>query len=252
MTPGDMSGKAVIITGAAGGVGREASRILGKAGARLALVDIDAVGLNKLSAELAALGVETRIIVKDIADPHNCKAIVADAAEAFGHLDALCNIAGISHVKHTVDVTIEDWQRVMDVNLNGPFFLMQAAIPHLLKVGGAVVNVVTVGAYMVPVYVADYAAAKAGLVQLTKSLAKEYIHSNIRFNLVAPGQMATVMMTENPVPETIDRSLLQRYIALRGSVNAVDVARAVAFLASDAAAGYHGSTITIDNGQVLA
>ena len=134
------------------------------------------------------------------------------------------------------------------INLIAPFYLMQAAIPHLLQTQGAVVNVTSTAAFVGEAYAAAYCATKAGLTQMTKALAMEYVHKSIRFNAVAPGGMATNIGNTIKMPEGVDYALIKRYSGLRGLVEVDDVADIIAFLASDAARGYHGACINIDRG----
>jgi NAD(P)-dependent dehydrogenase (short-subunit alcohol dehydrogenase family) len=134
------------------------------------------------------------------------------------------------------------------VNLKAPFYLMQAAIPHLLETDGAVVNVTSTASFIGEAYAAAYCATKAGLTHMTKALAMEYVHKPIRFNAVAPGGMMTNIGANFKIPEGADIALIQRYSGLRGLVEVEDVADTVAFLASPAARGYHGACLTIDRG----
>jgi len=133
--------------------------------------------------------------------------------------------------------------------LSAPFYLIQAAIPHLLAANGAVVNVTSCAAFVGQAYLAAYSATKAGLTHMTKSLAMEYIHQPIRFNAVAPGGMATALAANmRSLPSDADVSLVKRFSPLRGLVEIEDAAEVVAFLASDAAYAYHGACIQIDKG----
>jgi NAD(P)-dependent dehydrogenase (short-subunit alcohol dehydrogenase family) len=138
--------------------------------------------------------------------------------------------------------------RTLAVNLSGPIYLSQAAIPHLLKVSGAIVNVTSSAAFVGEAYAAAYCASKAGLTQMTKALAMEYTHKPIRINAVAPGGMATNIAANLKMPPDVDYALIKRYSGLRGLVDVNDVAELIAFLASDAARGYHGACISIDRG----
>jgi NAD(P)-dependent dehydrogenase (short-subunit alcohol dehydrogenase family) len=141
-----------------------------------------------------------------------------------------------------------DYEKTLAVNLSAPFYLMQAAIPHLLQTQGAVVNVTSSAAFVGEAYAAAYCAAKAGLTHMTKALAMEYVHKPIRFNAVAPGGMATNIGNTIKMPEGVDYALVKRYTGLRGLVEVDDVAEMIAFLASDAGRSYHGACISIDRG----
>jgi NAD(P)-dependent dehydrogenase (short-subunit alcohol dehydrogenase family) len=243
-----MSGRTAIVTGAAAGLGRATALRLAHAGAAVCLVDIDQEGLARTAGEIRELDVPTLVQAKDLAQPECCGEVVANAVAEFDRLDALCNIAAVFIPGHTADVDDEQWDRTIAVNLSAPFRLTRAAIPHLLETSGAVVNVTSCAAFQGQAYTAAYCATKAGLTHMTKALAMEYMHRSIRFNAVAPGGMMTALATVLRDLENPDPSLLQRYSPLRGLVEIEDVAEMVAFLASDAASGYHGACINIDNG----
>jgi len=248
MRASDMKGKAALVTGSASGLGRATAVALAKAGTNVFLVDINQPGLEETAIRLSALGTKAHIHHADLAVAANCHAAVAAAVETFGRLDALCNVAGMIVFAHAHEMKAADWEKTLAVNLSAPFYLIQAAIPHLLKTEGAVVNVTSCGAFVGEAYLAAYCATKAGLNHLTKSLAMEYVHRPIRFNAVAPGGMATGLTAELKFPDGMEHSLIQRYSGLRGMVEVDDVADVVAFLASDASRGFHGACISIDKG----
>jgi NAD(P)-dependent dehydrogenase (short-subunit alcohol dehydrogenase family) len=243
-----MTGKAALITGAAAGLGRATALKLAEAGADLWLVDIDAEGLAGTAAAANALGVRAHVHATDLSVRENCTAAVAQATATFGRLDALCNVAGVMIPAHTTEMSAEAYDKTIAVNLSAPFFLIQAAIPHLLEADGAVVNVTSCAAFRGQAYFAAYCATKAGLTHMTKALAMEYAHKPIRFNAVAPGGMMTALAGGMMQFTTGDPTLLQRISPLRGLVEIEDVAEMVAFLATPAASGYHGACINIDKG----
>lgn len=247
-TPADMTGKYALVTGAAAGLGRATALTLARAGAGLCLVDVNGDGLEATAADARALGVQAIALALDLGVADNCRSAVDAALGAFGRLDALCNVAAVFIPCHTAAMSAADWDRTLAVNLSAPFHLIQASIPHLLASHGAVVNVTSCAAHLGQAYTAAYCATKAGLSHLTKSLAMEYMHQPIRFNAVAPGGMMTALAAGFRTLEQADPSLIQRYSPLRGVVEIEDVAAMVAFLASDAARGYHGACVNIDNG----
>lgn len=247
-TPSEMRGKAAIVTGAAGGLGRATAIRMAGLGADLCLVDIDAGGLDATADAARALGSTVVVQAADLGEPDRCREVVDAAHRAFGRVDALCNVAAVFIPCHAAEMSAADWDRTLAVNLSAPFHLIQAAIPHLLETHGAVVNVTSCAAFIGQAYTAAYCATKAGLTHMTRALAMEYMNRPIRFNAVAPGGMMTALAAglrdlQNPDPE-----LLKRYSPLRGVVEIDDVAEMVVFLASDASRGYHGACINIDNG----
>lgn len=251
LTPSDMTGRAALITGAAGGLGRATALQLARVGTNLCLVDVNAEGLEDTARQVRALNVQAHACAVDLAERSSCVAAVNAALDAFGRLDALCNIAAFFMPTHTTEMTPSAWEKTVAVNLSAPFFLIQQSVPHLLKAHGAVVNVTSCAAFIGQAYLAAYCATKAGLTHMTKALAMEYMHQPIRFNAVAPGGMPTTLAANmRALPADADVSLVKRFSPLRGMVEIDDVAALVAFLASDAARGYHGACISLDNGIV--
>jgi NAD(P)-dependent dehydrogenase (short-subunit alcohol dehydrogenase family) len=245
----DMSGKAALVTGAASGLGRGSAVALARAGASVCVVDLNKDGLEETAVAVRAAGVECLVRPADLSKKENCDAVVAEAVAAFGRLDALCNVAGVIFFNHSTAMTQVQWDTTLAVNLSAPFFLSQAAIPHLLEQHGAIVNVTSSASFIGEAYAAAYCATKAGLTNLTKAMAMEYMHKPIRINAVAPGGMMTSIVSSfMNMPQDLDGTLMQRFKPLRGMVEVEDVANLVAFMASDAARGYHGNCISIDNG----
>jgi NAD(P)-dependent dehydrogenase (short-subunit alcohol dehydrogenase family) len=247
-TASNMKGKSALVTGAASGLGRATALALGRAGADVCIVDLNAAGLEDTANQLRAIGARGLVHATDLSGRDNCPAAVAAAVATFARLDALCNVAGIIVMCNAHEMRPADWEKTLAVNLSAPFYLIQAAIPHLLQTQGAVVNVTSSAAFVGEAYAAAYCAAKAGLNHMTKALAMEYVHKPIRFNAVAPGGMATNIAANLKMPEGVDYALIKRFSGLRGMVEVDDVADMIAFLASDAGRGYHGACISIDRG----
>ena len=244
----DMKGKAALVTGAASGLGRATALKLAEAGANVCIADVNEQGLEETSSMLRELGVEVLAKAVDLSKRENCVGVVDATVNAFGRLDALCNVAGIIVMCNAHEMPAEQWEKTIAINLSGPFYLMQAAIPHLLEVEGAVVNVTSSAAFIGEAYAGAYCASKAGLNNLTKALAMEYTHKPIRINAVAPGGMVTNIANSIQMPEGVDYELMKRYSGMRGTVEVDDVADVIAMLASDAGRGYHGACINIDKG----
>jgi NAD(P)-dependent dehydrogenase (short-subunit alcohol dehydrogenase family) len=241
-------GKSVIVTGAGSGLGRATALAFARAGADLCLLDNDPNGLHETAASVMALGARCKPVVADVSEPPACAQAVQTAVDMFGGLDVLCNVAGILLLRPLASISAEQWQRVIAVNLGGPFFLCQAAMQHLIARQGAVVNVCSSSAFMGHAYMAPYTASKAGLVSLTKSLAMEFIKEPVRINGIAPGGMDTAMTQKIEFPDGLDMSLVARYIPLRGNNTPEDVTDLILYLASSRAKAVHGAVLSIDGG----
>ena len=242
----EMSGKAALVTGAASGLGRAVALRLAEAGAMLTLVDVDAAALEETVRMVE--GAEAIHHVADLSDPDACAPAITAAIARFGRLDALCNVAGIIKFANSHTMDPRDWHRTIAVNLTAPFLLSRAAIPHLLEANGAIVNVASSAAFIGEAYAAAYCASKAGMVQMTKAMAMEYVRKPIRINAIAPGGMITNIANGLTMPEGVDFELIKRFSGLRGQVEVADVAELVAMLASPAGRSYHGACVTIDAG----
>jgi meso-butanediol dehydrogenase / (S,S)-butanediol dehydrogenase / diacetyl reductase len=237
-------GRVALVTGAGSGIGRAVTSRLASEGATVFAVDVDA---ERLDATLAsAAGVTAHRA--DLADPDVCAAAVATCVQRLGRLDVLGNVAGIYVAGHTTAMTREQYRRVMAVNLDACFFLAQASIPHLLDVGGNIVNIASnAGLQGVP-YSAAYSMSKGGVVQLTRSLAVEFLKSPLRVNAIAPAGTNTNIAATASFPDDMDRDLSRRMAGLRGLAEPEEVAALFAFLASDEARSVTGAIYTLDNG----
>ena len=248
MGSGEFDGKVVIVTGAASGLGRATALAFAGAGARLALADIDEIGLQATAVTATELGAEAITVVTNMADASSCAALAAATRKQLGGIDVVCNVAGAFRFEKAPDITPESWDRIFAVNVRGPFFLIQAALPDLIERSGAVVNVASASAFLGHAYLAHYAASKAALVNLTKSLAMEHIHTSVRINALAPGGINTAMTTGTSLPEGIDFSLIGRYSPLRGSSEPEDLTDIILTLAGPRGKAFHGACISADRG----
>jgi meso-butanediol dehydrogenase/(S,S)-butanediol dehydrogenase/diacetyl reductase len=248
MEAGEFEGKVAIVTGAASGLGRATAYAFAKAGAKLVMTDIDAGGLEQAAGVAQDLGAEVIAIAADVSDAAACGALPPSAVDGFGRLDVLCNVAGSFRFDLTGEITVETWDQIFAVNVRAPFFLMQAALPHLVKSEGAIVNVASASAFLGHAYLAHYAASKAALVNLTKSLAMEFMHSPVRINAIAPGGINTAMTASSSLPEGIDFQLLSRYVPLRGSSEPEDLTDLILMLAGPRGRSIHGACLNADRG----
>jgi len=244
----DFEGRAALVTGAARGLGRAVAETLAARGAALFLVDVLGDRLAETAAELTSTGARVETLATDLTRRENCVAAVDKAVAALGRLDTLCNAAAIVRFHHVTDVSQQEWEQLLAINLSAPFYLSQAAIPHLLKTHGSIVNVASQAALIGTAYIAPYAATKAALVNMTRSMAMEYMHQPIRINAVAPGTMSTEISQGVVRPADMDLALVQRYSGMRPPADPQDVAELIVFVASDRARAIHGACLTADNG----
>ncbi len=238
--------KTALITGAARGIGLAIARRFLDAGWNVAMLDIEAV---TLAASHAALGQPDRslAIAGDVADPASVAAAMQDVAARFGRLDALVNNAGIAVFKPILQVTLEEWQRVLAVNLTGPFLLAQAAAPMLSRDGGgAIVNITSISGLRASTLRVAYGTSKAGLAHLTKQQAAEFSEIGIRVNAVAPGPVDTAMAKAVHSKEI--RADYHAAIPLNRYGLESEIAEAVFFLCDDRASYITGQVLAVDGG----
>ncbi|MGV0813416.1 SDR family oxidoreductase [Mycolicibacterium boenickei] len=249
-TLGRFAGRAILVTGGSSGLGAATVRRFAECGGSVYAAARDQNRLAQIAAECADLSGKVHYGPLDLASPQSCRAAVAAAVDAFGRLDVLVNNAGRHDFRITTEVTEEQWTRDVAVNLSGPFFMAQAAIPHLLERAGNIVNVASVAGLVGEAYSAAYTAAKHGVVGLTKALAVEYLRTELRINCVCPGGMDTPQVHTIGIPEGSDLALIMRVTAARGFMSADSVAAVITFLASDDAAAVHGCIQAVDHGQL--
>jgi len=237
-------GRVALITGAASGIGQAAAVRLAFEGAKVFGHDVNGAGLAETAAR--APGMQTR--VGDVSDPAECRATVEACVAAFGRLDVLGNVAGIARGEYVTDVTVEGYRKMMGVNVDGPFFMAQAAIPHLLESGGVIVNIASNAGLMGQAYTVVYCMTKGAVVQLTRALAMELMKTPVRVNAIAPAGTNTNLVATYTMPSDIDFELMGRYMGMRGMNTAEEVANVFAFLASDEASSIHGAVLSADRG----
>lgn len=241
------AGRVALVTGAASGIGRATVLRLVDEGATVLATDIAEDGLA-VTAEEASRPEAVVPFVGDVSDPAFGQAAVAAALEAGGRLDLVVNSAGILRFEHSHEVRLDDWQRILGVNLTGTFLVCQAAIPALLDGGGAIVNVASTAALAAHPWAVAYSASKGGVLALTRTLAIEYAKQGLRANAVCPGSIDTPITSAFDLPEGADSKLLYRIMSPVGMGDASKVAAAIAYLGSDDAGHVNGTDLRIDGG----
>jgi NAD(P)-dependent dehydrogenase (short-subunit alcohol dehydrogenase family) len=247
-----LEGKAILITGAAAGIGRAASALFHHAGAELALLDRDEEALEEARRALAAAGREPLALAADVTDREQVETVVAAAVERFGRLDGALNNAGVeSPQAPTAEIRPEQWRRVVDVDLEGVFNCMRPEIEAMLAAGGgSIVNVASTLGLVGLANQAAYSAAKHGVLGLSKSAALEYAGRGIRVNAICPGMVDTPMTRRllDEVPGGHELVTAMQPVGRLGEPR--EIAAAAEFLLSDAASFVVGATIPVDGGYV--
>lgn len=247
----NLAGRVALLTGASSGLGQQFARALADNGAAVALVARRVDRLEAFKAELEKSGAKVAAIEADVTDRDAMIAAFDAAEKALGTVTILVNNAGIAHGGRAVELTPEDWRRMMSTNLDAVFYWAQEAARRMLAAGkqGSIVNIASVLGLMVAKGGASYATAKAGVVQLTKALAVELSFKGIRVNAIAPGWFVTEMNDDYLNGDK--GAAIKREIPMGRFGNPGDLDGALLLLASDAGAYITGATIVADGGQVV-
>jgi 3-oxoacyl-[acyl-carrier protein] reductase len=242
----DLSGRTALVTGSTRGIGRAIAESLAGAGARVAVVGRDASRAIEVASEI---GSDAAGFACDVGDVASVTALVERVEKSFGQIDILVNNAGLTRDNILFRLKDDDWDAVLDANLRGAFVAIRAASRGMMKRRwGRIVNIASVVGIIGNKGQANYAASKAGLIGLTKSVAKELASRNILINAVAPGFIETDM-TAAMTPEA--RATLSGQIPLERLGSPSDIAGAVTFLASDLASYITGQVLVVDGGLVM-
>jgi NAD(P)-dependent dehydrogenase (short-subunit alcohol dehydrogenase family) len=244
----DFTGKRVLVTGGTRGIGAATVLAFLDAGARVAVN-----GRTRQSTDEAMmhLPVEAFGVAGDVADVTQCRDIVSKAVAEMGGLDILVNSAGISHRNRFEDVTEDDWDAILDINLKGTFFCIQSALPHLRLSRGNVVNVASDAGLIGEVGLTPYCASKGGVVNLTRALALE-LAPTVRVNCVCPGVVDTDMVRQGVIAAAADSAATEQALKASSPLNRIadprEIATAILYLAGDHARFITGSALQIDGG----
>jgi 3-oxoacyl-[acyl-carrier protein] reductase len=245
-----LKNKVAVVTGASQGIGRDAALALAEAGAKLAVAARNQEKLAALVNDIAAAGGEALAVQMDVADAEQVKAGFKQIAEKFGRLDILVNNAAITRDGLAMRMKKDDWNAVLETNLTGAHLCIQQALPVMMKArAGRIINIASVVAQSGNAGQANYVAAKAGLIGLTKAIAIEIASRGITVNALAPGFIETPMT--DVLPEKVKEELKTR-IPLGRMGSPRDVAAAIVFLASDEAGYITGHVLNVNGGLHLA
>jgi NAD(P)-dependent dehydrogenase (short-subunit alcohol dehydrogenase family) len=235
--------KVAIVTGGASGIGEFTVREMLKQGAKVVIADFNDAGGQKLADEL---GENVSFIHVDVSNEEQVEAMVKHAVDTFGKVDILFSNAGIGSIGSTHELTLEEWDKTISINLSGVFLCAKYALKEMVKQGsGSIVNCASILGHVGQAATASYTAAKGGVVNMTRALALEYASQGIRVNAVCPGYIKT------PLLDQLDDEMMQHLVSLHplGRLGeSHEVANAVVFLASDEASFVTGANLLVDGG----
>ncbi len=247
--------KVSLITGAASGMGRASALLFAREGSKVVVVDVDEVGGQKTVDLIHKIGGDALFVKANVAVDAEVQNMVARTVEKYGRLDVLFNNAGVEQGVELVEMSEEEWDRVVDIDLKGVFLGCKHGIREMLKTGGgSVINTASISGLMAQNFLPAYNAAKAGVINLTRNIALEYAPYHIRANCICPGAIDTPMF-RRAFDEKPDMAPLRRYF--RGIIPAgrfgepEDIAKAALFLASDDSSYITGHALVVDGGLTI-
>lgn len=248
-----LDGRVAIVTGGASGMGKRCAYTLADAGAHVVAVDLNAAGLEETKAEMAAEGYEISTVVADISDESAVADMVKAAAKVTGRIDILLNAAGIGARSPATDYTLELWNKVLRINARGSFLCARAVAPYMIRQQkGAIVNFASCGAVVGWAGSVGYQCSKAGVAQMSRSLAVEWGEHNIRVNAIAPGYVDTPQTQAEAALEPEFFAERIRRVPMGRGAKPEEIPGTVLFLVSDAASMVTGNLVATDGGFLVA
>jgi NAD(P)-dependent dehydrogenase (short-subunit alcohol dehydrogenase family) len=247
------AGKVVVVTGAGGGIGTAIAERFAREGGQVIVTDSNEQGANETTAGIIAEGLAAATYLADISSGEACRKLVADIISDFGKIDVLINNAGINRRGPLMELTQEDWDLTLAVNVTSMFHLCQATIPHMIKAGGgAIVNTASQwGLHPAPGHIA-YNVSKAAVASFTENLARDYAPQKIRVNAVCPGEIGTPMLQKAAERKGLTFADFDKMVPFGRIGRPDEVAALMAFLASDEAEFMCGSLVEITGAQPVA
>lgn len=246
----DLKNKVAIVTGSRRGIGKEIALALAKAGANVVVSDINLDDCNKVVEEIKAIGKKGLAVKADVSNPEDVSQMINLTTEKFGKIDILVNNAGIYMQKSLTDVTEQDFDRVLDINLKGVFLCSKAAVPEMIKQGkGKIINITSIAGQVGFANSSAYCASKGAIINMTRELALELAQYKINVNAIGPGVIETDM-TKELLKDKATRETLLANIPLSRIGKPEDIANAALFLASDNSDYITGITLFVDGGWI--
>ncbi len=212
--------------------------------------DINAQLLEKLAVDASGLPAPLTTQVGDVGSEHGVREIVAGAIDQLGALDVVVNVAGVLSFSHTHELSLDEWNRLLTINLTGTFLVCREALPHLLATRGNIVNLASTAAHKGQPWATAYVASKGGVLAFTRSLAVEYAAQGLRVNSISPGGIDTPITGAFHLPEGADIKLLSRVTPIGKFGTPEGIAAAIAYVASDEASHMNGADIVIDGATI--
>jgi len=243
-----MTERVILVFGGAGGIGAEVSSRLASENTAIVVADIDEAQAVAQAASIASRGIPALGLACDITKPELCDRAAQAAVDRFGRLDGVVNCAGISRPHDSISLDPADWARMVDIQLNGTFYVAQACARRMWETGGAMVFISSINAEAAFPRRAAYCSSKAGVAMLTKVLAIEWAERRIRVNAVGPAHVATPMTQRNIAAGNVSEAQITARIPMGRLVQPGDVADAVSFLLSDQAGFITGHSLYVDGG----
>jgi len=242
--------KVIVITGASSGIGRACAQRIASEGGTLFCLDVAEAALNETVSLIRRANGKAEAQRCDVSNSAQVKQAIEHCLKLYKHIDVVINVAGVIKLDHATNISDDVWQKIINVNLSGTFYVCRETLPHLINSKGNIVNISSTSALRGLPYGIAYGASKGGVSALTKSIAVEYAKRGVRANTVCPGSIMTDMQKNSGLPEDIDWKLLPRIASINGKFGSPDdIAGIVALLASDKDGSHiNGAEFVVDGG----
>jgi NAD(P)-dependent dehydrogenase (short-subunit alcohol dehydrogenase family) len=250
----ELDGKNALVTGGGRGLGKAMASALAEAGANIAIIDVDRENAEQSADEITEIGVEATAVEADVTDEAEMEAMVEEVTDRLGSIDVLLNNAGVTSNAPAAEMSVEDWQRTIDVNLTGVFLCAKHVGQHMIEQGsGSIINISSMSGFVAnyPQPQIGYNASKAGVIMVTRSLASEWAEHGIRVNSIAPGYMRTDLVDEVLEEDPEMEEIWLEYTPMGRLGQPEELGGIVVFLASEASSYMTGEVVAYDGGYTI-